>query len=155
MRTLWPPLVDGCAAYILLLLLYLFLSPFLLKIAFLRRWALPPYSPPSFLTLSFRPQSALLTGRTGAVMDDALSESDNIFSQSPKRDRAASEAGLCWSPFSVCEVHLLCPLTPLTTPISAALALCKLELTTPPRPFNICTAAAPRRLTSFQLPESK
>ncbi|KAK2835235.1 hypothetical protein Q5P01_015719 [Channa striata] len=29
--------------------------------------------------------------RTGAMMDDALSESDNIFSQSPKQDRAASE----------------------------------------------------------------
>lgn len=152
LRTLWPLLVDGCTGYIPLLFLYLSPSPPLLEIAFLRR---RPSSSPSPLTLSFRPQSAPLTGRAGAVMDDALSESDNIFSQSPKRDRAASEAGRCWPPLSVCEVHLPCPLTPLTTPISAALALCKLELTTPPRPFKICTAAAPRRLTSFQLAESK
>lgn len=34
--------------------------------------------------------------------------------------------------FSVCEVQLLCSVTPLTTPISAAQGLCKLELTTRP-----------------------
>ncbi|KAK2908126.1 hypothetical protein Q8A73_009199 [Channa argus] len=65
--------------------------------------------------------------RTGAMMDDALSESDNIFSQSPKQDRAASEV-----------------VTPLMTPISAALGLCKLELTTPPCLLKICTPAMPR-----------
>lgn len=77
--------------------------------------------------------------RSGAMMDDALSESDNIFSQSPKPDRAASEAGRCWPSFTVCEVQLLCSVTPLTTPISAALGLCKLELTTRPCLLKICT----------------
>lgn len=89
--------------------------------------------------------------QTRAVIDDALSESDNIFSRSLKRDRAASVVGRSWPPLSVCEVHLLCSVTPLTTPISAALGLCKLELTTPPRLLEICTADMPQHLTRLQL----
>uniref|UniRef100_A0AAV2KXI8 Uncharacterized protein n=1 Tax=Knipowitschia caucasica TaxID=637954 RepID=A0AAV2KXI8_KNICA len=64
------------------------------------------------------------------MMDDALSESDNIFSQSPEPDRPASGVAPALALLSVCEVQLLCSLTPLATPISAALGLCKLELTT-------------------------
>lgn len=92
-------------------------SPPLFKIAFLedsgaRRC---PSSPLSLFTLSFPPQSAPLTGGAGALMDDALSESDNIFSQSPKRDRAASEAGRSW-PLSV-FVRSICRVqSPLSRP---------------------------------------
>lgn len=92
-------------------------SPPLFKIAFLedsgagRR----PSSPLSLFTLSFPPQSAPLTGGARAVMDDALSESDNIFSQSPKRDRAASEAGRSW-PLSVFVRSICCVQSPLSRP---------------------------------------
>lgn len=94
-------------------------SPPLFKIALLgglRGWAPPLLSSPlSLFTLSFPPQSAPLTGGAGAVMDDALSESDNIFSQSPKRDRAASEAGRSW-PLSVFVRSICCVQSPLSRP---------------------------------------
>lgn len=53
--------------------------------------------------------------RTGAMMDDALSESDNIFSQSPKQDRAASEVGQSW-PLSVFVRSICCVQSPLSRP---------------------------------------
>lgn len=46
---------------------------------------------------------------------------------------------------TVCEVQLLCSLTPPTTLVPAVLCLCKLQLTTRPCPLKICTAAVARR----------
>lgn len=100
----------------------LYSSPLSLFLPLLLFWKLPSCgarrcscSTLSLLTLSFPPQSAPLTGGAGAVMDDALSESDNIFSQSPKRDRAASEAGRSW-PLSVFVRSICCVQSPLSRP---------------------------------------
>lgn len=53
--------------------------------------------------------------QTGAVIDDALSESDNIFSRSLKRDRAASVVGRSW-PLSVFVRSICCVQSPLSRP---------------------------------------
>lgn len=53
--------------------------------------------------------------RTGAMMDDALSESDNIFSQSPKQDRAVSDVDRRW-PLSVFVRSNCCVQSPLSWP---------------------------------------
>lgn len=120
--------------------------PVSLTIAFLvDSWASSSLFSPS---PSLFPHNQPADRRTGAMMDDALSESDNIFSQSPKQDRAASDVGRRSGSFSVCEVQLLCSVTPLTTPISAARGLCKLELTTRPWLLKICTPAVPQRAGS-------
>ncbi|KAF0041879.1 hypothetical protein F2P81_005411 [Scophthalmus maximus] len=79
------------------------------------------------------------------MMDDALSESDNIFSRSPKPGSGGIRGRPALASFSVCEVQLPCSVTPRTTPTSAAPGLCKLELTTGPCPLQICTPATPRR----------
>lgn len=55
----------------------------------------PPESLPLFclFSLSLSSHNQSTDRQTGAVMDDALSESDNIFSQSPKPDRTESAVG--------------------------------------------------------------
>lgn len=52
---------------------------------------------------------------TRAMMDDALAESDNIFSQSPKQDPAASEVGRHW-PLSLFVRSNCCVQSPLSWP---------------------------------------
>lgn len=84
--------VNGCRGYSLLVFLFLFFFPLScsppvsLTIAFL----VDSWASISLLSLSpflfFHTQAA--DRRTGAMMDDALSESDNIFSQSLKQDQA-------------------------------------------------------------------
>lgn len=125
-------------------------SPPLLKIAFLRGSApllLSSVSPHSLFSPTISPADRGCGGRDGRC---PLRVRQHFLSVPEARSggiRGRPEL----APLSVCEVHLLCSVTPRTTPISAALGLCKLELTTPPRPFKICTAAMPQRLTSFQL----
>ena len=53
--------------------------------------------------------------QSAAMMDDALSESDNIFSQSPKQDRAVSDVGRRW-PLSVFVRSNCCVQSPLSRP---------------------------------------
>lgn len=77
--------------------LFLSLPLFLFK---LPPWWTPELLSFSLISLSLFSYNQPTDRRTGAMMDDALSESDNIFSQSPKQDRAASEVGRCW-PLSV------------------------------------------------------
>lgn len=110
--------VDGCRGHALLVYLsFPFLvsssPPVSLTIAFpvdSRAF----FSPLSLLcSLFFHNQAA--DRWTGAMMDDALSESDNIFSQSPKRDRAASDAGPRW-PLSVFVRSNCCVQSPLSRP---------------------------------------
>lgn len=89
------------------------LSPVSLSIAFLvDSWASPSLS---LFSLSLFSHNQPADRRTGAMMDDALSESDNIFSQSPKQDRAASEVGRRW-PLSVFVRSNCCVQSPLSRP---------------------------------------
>lgn len=64
-------------------------------------------------SLFFHTQAA--DRRTGAMMDDALSESDNIFSQSLKQDQAVWDAGQRW-PLSVFVRSNCCVQSPLSRP---------------------------------------
>lgn len=120
------------------------LTCFVLKITFLGDSFLSP------LTLPFLPQSA------GWQADQCRDRRCPLrvrqhFLSVPEARSASISGRPELAPFSVCEVHLLCSVTPLTTPISAAPGLCKLELTTPPHLLKICTTDMPQRLTTLQL----
>lgn len=111
--------VSGCRGYSLLVFLFFFFfslscsPPVSLTIAFL----VDSWASISLLSLSpslfFHTQAA--DRRTGAMMDDALSESDNIFSQSLKQDQAVWDAGQRW-PLSVFVRSNCCVQSPLSWP---------------------------------------
>lgn len=106
--------VDGCRGHALHVFLFFSSSPPVsLTIAFtVDSGAF--FSLLSFLwSLFFHNQAA--DRWTGAMMDDALSESDNIFSQSPKQDRAVSDVGPRW-PLSVFVRSNCCVQSPLSRP---------------------------------------
>lgn len=113
--------VDGWRGYIFLDLLSFspsFSPPVSLKITTLEdSWAYfsLPLSLLCLFSLSLFPHNHLADRWTGAMMDDALSESDNIFSQSPKQDRTASEVGKDW-PLSVFVRSNCCAQSPLSRP---------------------------------------
>lgn len=85
-------------------------------------------------------------------MDDALSESDNIFSRSPKQDRTASAVGKSW-PLSVFVRSNCCAQSPLSRPPYQLRWVCANRS----RPhgllclLNICTHDTPQHLTTFHL----
>lgn len=92
--------------------------PLLLFLLQLPSWWTPGLLLPrslSLFSLSLFSHNQPADRRTGAMMDDALSESDNIFSQSPKQDRAASEVGRRW-PLSVFVRSNCCVQSPLSRP---------------------------------------
>lgn len=128
-----------------------FAPPVSLTIAFLvDSWASFSLSLLSLFTLSFLPQSAGWQANWGH--DGRCPPRVRQHFLSVPEARSGSIRGKpALASFSVCEVQLLCSVTPLTTPISAALGLCKLELTTRPCLLKICTLAMPQHLTTFQL----
>lgn len=109
--------VDGRRGYTLLVFLsFSFLVSFS-PIAFLvySSWASFSLSLFSLFSLSLFSHNQPADRQTGAMMDDALSESDNIFSQSPKQDRAASEVDQRW-PLSLLVRSNCCVQSPLSRP---------------------------------------
>lgn len=112
--------------------------PVSLTIAFLvDSWAF------SSLSLSFLPQSAHWQADWGHDGRCPLRVRQHFLSV-PKARSGSIRRRSALAPFSVCEVQLLCSVTPLMTPISAAQGLCKLELTTRPCLLKICTVAMPQ-----------
>lgn len=128
---------------------YLFLSPLLFLLQ-LPSWWTPGLLSLSLFTLSFLPQSASWQADWGHDGRCPLQVRQHFLSV-PEARSGSIRGRLALASFSVCEVQLLCSVTPLTTPISAALGLCKLELTTRPCLLKICTTAMPQHLTTFQL----
>lgn len=103
-------------------------------------FSVSPHSP-------FPPTISRLTGRPALWSTMPLRVRQHFLSV-PEARSASIRGRPEPAPLSVCEVHLLCSVTPLTTPIWATLGLSKLELTMPPHPLKICTTDVPQRLTS-------
>lgn len=127
--------VSGCRGYSLLVFLFFFFFTFLLSSCFPYNFLLGGllgfYLSSLSFTFSFLPYSGSWQADRGHDGRCPLRVRQHFLSVPEARSGSMRRRPTLAS-FSVCEVQLLCSVTPLTTPISAARGLCKLELTTRP-----------------------
>lgn len=146
--------VDECRGYTLVVFLSFFPPIFFLSSCFFYN-CLPGRLPPGLLFSStssslclhslIPPQSAGWQVDCGHDGRYPFWVRQHFLSVPEARSCSIRVLGPALASSTVCEVQLLCSLTPPTTLVPAVLCLCKLQLTTRPCPLKICTVAVARR----------